>query len=360
MKRGLSVVSLDWRGQGLSDRLVEPRLKGHVGDFAEFQRDLDTLLTGEISGSGRAASDDSLATDRWREEGPWLLLLLLPIAALAFRRGWVLVLLIFVAPIPQPVHASEWDNLWLTPDQQGQRELDAGNDADAAALFDDPDWQGVASYRAGNYADSAAVFAEAGDARGFYNLGNALVMQGDFDGAIGAYEKSLELNPDNEDAKYNLEIAEDLKEQQEQEQQEGQGDDQQGSENPGGQGEQSDSEGEQQQGSEGQQSEGDSQEGDPSDRGDEQMSEEDMQALQEELDRAAEEAQQGNQSQMSEAELAAMRQQQEQEQAMEQWLRRIPDDPGGLLRRKFRYQYQRQGKDQDGNNVWPDNEVQPW
>ena len=29
----------------------------------------------------------------------------------------------------------------------------------------------------------------------------------------------------------------------------------------------------------------------------------------------------------------------EEQQAMEQWLRRIPDDPGGLLRRKFLYQY---------------------
>ena len=29
----------------------------------------------------------------------------------------------------------------------------------------------------------------------------------------------------------------------------------------------------------------------------------------------------------------------ERQAAMEQWLRRIPDDPGGLLRRKFLYQY---------------------
>jgi len=28
----------------------------------------------------------------------------------------------------------------------------------------------------------------------------------------------------------------------------------------------------------------------------------------------------------------------EEQQALEQWLRRVPDDPGGLLRRKFRYQ----------------------
>jgi hypothetical protein len=31
-----------------------------------------------------------------------------------------------------------------------------------------------------------------------------------------------------------------------------------------------------------------------------------------------------------------------------------------LLRRKFRYQYQRYGKDQEGRDVWPDDEVQPW
>jgi len=88
-----------------------------------------------------------------------------------------------------------------------------------------------------------------------------------------------------------------------------------------------------------------------------------MEAMQRELERAAQEAQQANESeeqQLSQAEAEAMRRAQEQTQAMEQWLRRIPDDPGGLLRRKFRYQYQRLGRDQDGNNLWPDDEVQPW
>ena len=80
--------------------------------------------------------------------------------------------------------------------------------------------------------------------------------------------------------------------------------------------------------------------------------------------RAAEEAaqqeQQMAQQQLTPEELEALRREQEQQQAMEQWLRRIPNDPGGLLRRKFRYQYQKTGKDQDGNNTWPDDEVQPW
>lgn len=43
----------------------------------------------------------------------------------------------------------------------------------------------------------------------------------------------------------------------------------------------------------------------------------------------------------------------EQREAGERWLRRIPDDPGGLLRRKFLYQYQQRDTRQD-------NEEQPW
>ncbi len=357
----------DNRGQIAVPRLEERGLRslagiggGRYARISTDDRDLDVLLSGEISGGGAAIGDDSLATDRWREEGPWLLLLLLPLAALAFRRGWVLVALIFVLPLPQPAYAASWDDLWLNKDQQAVKQLDAGNAGDAAALFENPDWQAVADYRAGDYAGSAKVFAENSDTRNLYNLANAMAFQGELDSAIDTYAQVLEIEPDNEDAAYNLELVKSLKDQQEQEQQ-NQGDDQQSTENPGGEGEQSDSENQpDQQGEEGEsQSDSESQEGDPSES--EEMNEEDMKALQEELQRAAEEAEPGEKpQQMSEAELAELRQQQEQEQAMEQWLRRIPDDPGGLLRRKFRHQYQRSGKDQDGNNVWPDNEVQPW
>jgi Ca-activated chloride channel family protein len=42
----------------------------------------------------------------------------------------------------------------------------------------------------------------------------------------------------------------------------------------------------------------------------------------------------------------------EDAQAMEQWLRRIPDDPGGLLRRKFRNEHQRRGAPEDDEQKW--------
>lgn len=354
----------DNRGKIAVPRLEETSLRalaaaggGRFAVLSADDRDLDLLLSGEVATV--SASAESLATDQWREEGPWLLLLLLPIAALAFRRGWIFVLLVFILPLPQPAEASFWDDLWRNKNQQARKQLEAGNAEDAAALFEDTEWRAVARYRAKDYAGSAAEFAERGDARNLYNLGNAMAFQGELDSAIDAYEQVLEMEPDNEDAAYNLELIRNLRDQQQQ-QQEGQGDQQPGD---GQEGEGEQSEPESQPGQEGSEasSDSESEESDTSARGDEEMSEEDLEALQRELQRAAEEAQTGDKpQQLSAAELAELRQQQEQEQAMEQWLRRIPDDPGGLLRRKFRHQYQRSGKDQDGNDVWPDNEAQPW
>ncbi len=80
-----------------SGQIAVPKLEEHSlralavaggGRFATLttdDQDLGTLLSGEAV--QRAAGDESLATDRWREEGPWLVFLLLPLAAMAFRRG---------------------------------------------------------------------------------------------------------------------------------------------------------------------------------------------------------------------------------------------------------------------------------
>jgi Ca-activated chloride channel family protein len=331
---------------------------GRFAVLSADARDLDVLLSGEV-GPG-VASDKSLATDHWREEGPWLLLLLLPLAALAFRRGWMLLIVVCVLPIAEPAQASLWDDLWSTKDQQAQKQLDEGNAAEAAELFENSGWRAVAHYQAEDFAEAAATFAESGDTQSLYNLGNAVARQGDFETAIDAFEQVLEMDPDDIDAAYNRDLLQQALEQQEQQQQ--QEGEQESSEKSEGEGEQSESESESDQESEdGSESESDSEQGD-SQRDDQEASQEDLEAMQEELERAAREAEEHGEKpeQMTQAELEELRRAQEQEQAMEQWLRRIPNDPGGLLRRKFRYQYQQNGRDQDGNNTWPDDQAQPW
>lgn len=42
--RGFTMVAIDWRGQGLAGRVPEDPRLGHVGDFAEFQLDVDALM----------------------------------------------------------------------------------------------------------------------------------------------------------------------------------------------------------------------------------------------------------------------------------------------------------------------------
>jgi lysophospholipase len=42
--RGFSVITVDWRGQGLADRALPDRMVGHVGDFSEYQQDFDAML----------------------------------------------------------------------------------------------------------------------------------------------------------------------------------------------------------------------------------------------------------------------------------------------------------------------------
>jgi lysophospholipase len=43
-RRGYAMACIDWRGQGLADRLARDRMSGHVGRFTDYQRDIAALL----------------------------------------------------------------------------------------------------------------------------------------------------------------------------------------------------------------------------------------------------------------------------------------------------------------------------
>ena len=245
----------------------------------------------------------------------------------------------------------------MTPDQQGQLLLEQGDPAAAAETFRDPAWQAVSRYRAKDYAVSASLFAGLEDTESLYNLGNALARKGDFETAVRAYDEVLDRSPEHEDARYNRDLVQQLLEQQQQQQQSGEED----SESKEDQGEEQGEQSQQDSGSESQSEDGEgSEQQGQTEAGDEEQRQKDLEAMQRELEKAAEEAARKDTEPRSAEELAAERDELEKQQAMEQWLRRIPNDPGGLLRRKFRLQYERQGRDQDGNNLWPDDEENPW
>jgi Ca-activated chloride channel family protein len=146
----------------------------------------------------------------WRDGGIWLLPVLLVLAALAFRRGWLLALAVFALPIGIPAaHAATWDSLWANRDQRALQALQHGNTAQARKLASTTGVRGAADYRAGDYAEAAKAFAQGDDARSQYNLGNALAKQGEYEKAVAAYRQALQRNPKMADARTNLDAVED-------------------------------------------------------------------------------------------------------------------------------------------------------
>jgi len=332
---------------------------GSYTSITSNDQDIDTLLS-EVYSAVRE-SDDSVTTDQWKEFGPWLLLIVVPFGSLLFRKGWVFVFLLTIMPIDNSVYALDWNDLWKTRDQQAKEAMESGDYDKAIELFEDSEWLAAAHYKAGNYRQSANGYNNNSNIDHLYNHANSLAKIGQFEEAIENYEKVIAEEPNAEDALYNLNLLKDLLS--ENQSSEENNDNGQSSEEAS-TGEQS----QQQNGDESEQSdnEGNSKTGDSDDESDANpnqklSNEEDIEAIEKELERAAEENsnQEPQQEDNNESGLEG-RMAQEQQQAMEQWLRRIPDDPGGLLRRKFRYQYQRQGIDQDGNQIWPNEGAQPW
>jgi len=276
-------------------------------------------------GTEFARKDDD-TSDRWKDSGPWLLLLMLPLAALGFRRGLLFLLPLCIVPgllASGNAHAGFWNDLWLTRNQQAHAALTENRAADAAALATDPEIAGEAAYRAGDYARASRSWSRLDGADADYNRGNALARAGDYKAALGAYDAALAKNPDMEDAAFNRDLVEKLQRRKEQQQKEQQERDRQKK---------------QQQ----------DQQGDGSDKQSGERSKQDK----DKADKDANEQQKAGQDQDPSGQQGKQRQEapdmeknwsEEDKQAMEQWLRRIPDDPGGLLRRKFRYEYQRRG-----------------
>jgi Ca-activated chloride channel family protein len=100
-----------------------------------------------------------------------------------------------------------WQYLWSTPDQRGHRLMAEGRYADAAAAFADPMWQGIARFRAGDFKTAGQVFGGLDTAASAYDQGNALVMQGKYDEAVGRYDRALALRPGWADAEANRTLA---------------------------------------------------------------------------------------------------------------------------------------------------------
>jgi len=322
--------------------------------------------------------------DLWADQGYWLIILILIIAAFSYRRGWMMSLAFILVLQPEESFASLWQDAWQTKDQQGQQAF-ADDPEKAAELFQDPNWKGSSFYRAGDYEQAAESFevdensSSQAQARSHYNRGNALAHAGEYEKALSAYQQALDLNEGFADAQFNKQLIEDLLQQQEEQEQQDSDDknsdekdsDQEKSDNQNSDSQDSDQDSSDQEKSEQQDSEQENANQQDSDKQDSDEQEAEQQDSQQkpESDKEAEERKEKSEEQQSaeqdeeeksEAERQAQAEQaqpeddlsREEKQALQQWLNRIPDDPGGLLKRKFLYQYKQREHQDEGEVSW--------
>nr|WP_320009467.1 VWA domain-containing protein [uncultured Desulfobulbus sp.] len=413
---------VDNKGQIVIARLDEASLrnvakegKGGYHRLSTDGSDFRALLASmEQDLSLKEDEQQQVAVDRWYEEGVWLLLPVLPLLLLLFRRGVLLLIVLGIVgalgcPGPwQTGEARAGQHLWLNRNQQAARLLSTDqeehtatdvapteskqltkNAEQAAELFTDPRWKAAARYEAGQY-EQALESLQGDDLQTLYNKGNALAKMGRLGEALEAWGKVLEQEPENADAKKNYQLVELVKkqlEQQQQDQQKEKGQDgqnqhkesEEGSGNPqngqkdneqngsGSSDSQQNSNQEMPQSQEHSQKKKSNQgkqdnntmRTDPAQQQEEQQQKTGQQGEQPEQAAAQAKAAQAdnNAREQGEKQQGVLEQLQEGDQEgrkekqgvpIDPRLQVIPDDPGGLWRRKFLFQYQREYQQQQG------------
>ncbi|MBD1573564.1 VWA domain-containing protein [Vibrio sp. S17_S38] len=166
--------------------------------------------------------------------GFWLLPILLLLALSGFRRGGIFsIALLLTLPLltPRPALASTTiaplpstkssiiDSVFKTADQQGFNAYQNKAYSQAASKFENKAWQGAAQYQAGNYQAAIEALQGLNDENSRYNLASSFAQSGQLEAAKRVYEDILKQNPNNQDAKKNLDIVNKALEQQKQQNQ---------------------------------------------------------------------------------------------------------------------------------------------
>ena len=357
----------DVRGEIGHAALDEPALRQLAdaggGRYQRLAVDASDLRALALLRADRSAGEQERGSVRqWLDQGYWLLPPLMLLALLAFRRRATVLPLLLVAMfagMPSgPAQArpaatkSTASSAWLRADQLRQKQLE----------------QGVQAYHAGDFDTAARAFEGVDSAEGWYNLGNARARQGDLDGAIQAYDRALGKRPGMPDAVANRAVVDAARKRRPppspkdgpspskqgdkgkpppQGQGQGQGQKQDPGRSPG--------QGQPPPAPEGSKPPADTQNA-PTQDGNSQRQAPSPPPDPQAQARADAEQRQRMQQAMAQGKPAAdgrpatrsdgrTPQQREQQQAVEAWMRRVPDQPGDLLRAKFQLENERRKRE---------------
>lgn len=291
----------------LHEDLVRARIRPVDGIYHSLNidnSDIQRFYSGVWSSGNQLERLEDRSYDTWHDAGYLFVIPLVVLALFSIRRGVLVALLLVIAT---DSHANWFEDLWKNDDQRAYDELKEDNPEAAETLFKDPEWQAVSKYRSGDYNEAAEMFISDDSIRSQYNLGNSLALSGQIADAIETYDKVLEQDPDHEDARFNRDLLDQLMQQMLQQVGEGESE-------------------------EGEPQAGEGNEGEPQDESgtnpDDQQEESDQPTEGEGEETESDEPPTIPDDALSNEELEA-------NDTLERMLRRVPDQPGSLLRNKF-------------------------
>jgi len=311
---------------------------GHYETVSLGDRDIEYLLSTKLPSEDKSIEVER-KFDTWIDQGYWAVVILIPLLLAGFRKGLIVSMTILLILPSKPLYAASaselWDSLWLRDDQIALKALINGEPEKAASLFKDKQWESVANYRSGEYEASLNGFQENKTPDGHYNLGNALARLGQYEQAIKNYEQALLTQPGDEDTLFNKALVEKLLEEKQSSNEENSQSQQDQNSDPS---------------EDSQTSSSDEQQGD----GEEQNQSENSNQAQKEREKSEDKGNEQKSEAQDENEESTR---DEKKEALAQWLRRVPDDPGGLIRRKFQHETKqrlRRGEyeNRQGDKVW--------
>lgn len=168
-------------------------------------------LAKSISNSLIFEDNEKQKDEDWEDQGYWLLIPLIIMFLLTFRKGWALystLLIITLSSCSKETKENTFDlkfaDLWYTKEYQAQKEYNAANYAVAAQQFEDPMHKGVSYYKSGDYLSAEIAFKQDSSTQSLYNLGLTYAKLGRLEESQKVFEEVIQRDANFAEVKNNL------------------------------------------------------------------------------------------------------------------------------------------------------------